>query len=89
MQHAARRVHRARRRTRRWLAAVSLVGLLGAAPAAADEYDVDEAGHPLRILAYIGHPIGVALDYLILRPAHWVGSQEPFRTIFGHNEDES
>ena len=42
------------------------------------------AGHPLRIIAYALHPIGVAFDYLLFRPAHWVGHQQPFRTIFGH-----
>ena len=55
-----------------------------AAPAAADEYDANRAGHPLRIIAYVLHPIGVAFDYLLFRPAHWVGHQQPFRTIFGH-----
>ena len=29
------------------------------------------------------HPFGVALDYLIFRPAWWVGTHEPLRTIFG------
>jgi hypothetical protein len=68
-------------------AAVLALGLALAAPAAATEYDSERAGHPLRILAYIGHPIGVLLDYALLRPCHWVGSQEPFSTIFGHTED--
>jgi hypothetical protein len=27
----------------------------------------------------------VALDWLIVRPAHWVVEREPFRTIFGHD----
>jgi hypothetical protein len=67
--------------------AVALVLLAGAAPAVADPYDPKRAGHPLRIIAYVAHPVGVALDYLILRPAHWIGSHEPFRTIFGHEED--
>jgi hypothetical protein len=56
----------------------------GAAPVAADEYDPQEAGHPLRILAYAVHPIGVMLDLLIFRPAHWVGSHEPIALLFGH-----
>jgi hypothetical protein len=67
------------------LAAVALAAALGAAaPASADEYDPQEAGHPLRVLAYVLHPVGVALDYLIFRPAHWVGHHEPMHTIFGH-----
>jgi hypothetical protein len=40
----------------------------------------------LRILAYCVHPVGVILDYLIFRPAHWVGSHEPMKTLFGHKD---
>ncbi len=59
-----------------------------AAPAAqADEYESDRSGHPYRMLAYLVHPIGVVLDFLVLRPAHWVGHQEPFKTLFGHEDD--
>jgi hypothetical protein len=65
-----------------------LMLLLAAAPALADEYDSDSAGHPLRIAAYVLHPVGVALEWLIFRPAHWIGSKEPLATIFGH-EDET
>ena len=61
--------------------------LLAATPALADRYEPQRAGHPLRIVAYVVHPIGVAIDYLILRPAHWVGEHEPFATIFGHRVD--
>jgi hypothetical protein len=75
---------------RRSLAALLLAAALAAlaGPAAADEYDARRAGHPLRVAAYILHPIGVALDYLVFRPAHWVGSQPVIRTIFGHEVDE-
>jgi hypothetical protein len=61
--------------------------LVSSTPAAADEYDPRYAGHPLRILAYIVHPVGVAFDYLLFRPAHWIGMHEPFKTIFGHTDD--
>jgi hypothetical protein len=79
------------RRSRAWARAAVLGALfvfaLGAArPAAADEHDPQRTGHPLRVLAYAVYPIGVALDYLIMRPAHWVVEREPFRTIFGHDE---
>ncbi len=57
-----------------------------AQPALADDYDDERSGHPLRIVAYLVHPIGVILDYLIFRPFHWVGSHEPFSTFFGHEE---
>ncbi len=64
------------------LLSIALVG----APAAADRYNEEEAGHPVRIVAYIVHPIGVILDYLILRPGHWLVSHEPMRTLFGHED---
>ena len=69
------------------IAVLALGVTFAAAPALADEYDSERAGHPLRVIAYAVHPVGVAFDYLLLRPAHWIGSQEPFRTIFGHTED--
>jgi hypothetical protein len=55
-------------------------------PAMADDHDPKRSAHPLRVLAYAVHPIGVALDWLIVRPAHWVVERQPFRTIFGHEE---
>jgi hypothetical protein len=68
--------------------ALLALGLLGAAgPAAADEYDPQYTGHPLRVLAYVVHPVGVFFDYLLFRPAHWLGSKEPLKTIFGHTDD--
>ena len=70
--------------TRGVFAVLALALVLQAAPAAADPYDPKMAGHPVRIAAYILHPVGVMLDYLILRPAHWLGSKEPLRTLFGH-----
>jgi hypothetical protein len=68
--------------------ATPVPSLVAVAPGAAraDDHDPERAGHPLRILAYAVHPIGVALDWLIVRPAHWVVEREPFRTIFGHEE---
>lgn len=75
-------------RTRRTLVSLLLMGVLlfGAGSAAADEYDPQDAGHPVRIIAYVLHPVGVALDVLIFRPAHWVGSQGALARIFGHEK---
>ena len=74
------------RGVRRVLLATLVALLASSAAARADEYDPQRAGHPLRIVAYVLHPFGVAVDYLILRPAHWAGSHEPLRTIFGHTD---
>lgn len=66
-----------------------VIGLLlsaASSTAFADDYDARQAGHPLRIAAYAIHPVGVALDYLLMRPLHWVVSHEPVKTIFGHTD---
>lgn len=51
-----------------------------------DDHDPLRAAHPLRIVAYALHPVGVALDYLIVRPAVWTARREPFRTLFGYQD---
>ena len=72
------------------LAALAFAALVfaTASPAGADEYDARRAGHPLRVVAYALHPFGVALDWLIFRPAHWVVSDPFFSYVFGHDVDE-
>jgi hypothetical protein len=68
---------------------ILIVALLLSAPIAvqAAEYDPQRAGHPIRIAAYVLHPVGVLLDYVLFRPAWWLGQYEPVRTIFGVEED--
>ena len=51
-----------------------------------DDHDPSRAAHPLRIVAYGLHPVGVALDWILVRPAVWVVRHEPFRTIFGYED---
>ncbi len=67
------------------LCALALV--LAAAPASADDHRSDRAGHPLKIVATILHPIGVVIDYVIFRPAHWLQNREPVKTATGHTND--
>jgi hypothetical protein len=57
-----------------------------AAPAEAqpDRYDPKRAGNPLRITAYALHPVGVLIDYGLMRPCFWVVQREPFSSIFGY-----
>jgi hypothetical protein len=67
--------------------AVLVGGLLLVAPlaASADRHDPARSGHPLRVVAYTLHPVGVILDTLIFRPAHWfVHRAEVLETLFGH-----
>jgi hypothetical protein len=70
------------------LSIVASVWLVAAAaPAhAGTPYNPRRAGNPVRIAAYALNPVGVVLDYLIFRPAWWIGQHEPFRTIFGVTE---
>ena len=49
-------------------------------------YESLRAGHPLRIVAYALHPVGVILDYAIFRPAYWIGTHEPIRTLVGQTD---
>ncbi len=82
LKRLGQRSHRARRG---WIAALSAVLVLAlASPVAADEYDASNSGHPVRLVAYLLHPVGVLIDYVLLRPAHWLVSSEPMKTIFGH-----
>ena len=62
----------------------ALAVLSAPGPVRADDYDPKTAGHPLRIVAYMVHPVGAILDRLIFRPAHWIGHHEPIRTLVGH-----
>jgi hypothetical protein len=74
-------------RARRLAAGLGLaLALVQAGPAWADDYDPLEAGHPLRILAYVAHPVGWLLDVAIMRPAHWLGHLPGLREVFGHTD---
>lgn len=59
------------------------LGGTGSALAVPDEYD-DSQSHPLRVAAYLVHPVGVGLEWLIFRPFHWVVSREGADRVFGH-----
>lgn len=50
----------------------------------ADEYD-DSQSHPLRVVAYVTHPVGVVLEWLTVRPFHFLVSATPeIEYLFGH-----
>ena len=72
---------------RKWSAALLLAAVLGVSAsgtARADDHDPKTTGHPVRIAAYVLHPVGVLFDFLIFRPAHWLGHTEPIGTLVGH-----
>lgn len=50
----------------------------------ADEYD-DSQSHPLRVVAYVTHPVGVVLEWLTARPFHFlVSGTKGLEYLFGH-----
>jgi len=55
----------------------------------ADEYD-DSQSHPLRVVGYAAHPVGVLLEWFILRPLHAIvstqaeGDGKGLDYLFGH-----
>lgn len=72
--------------TRSFVAALVLTSALGArtAFAAPDEYD-DSQSNPLRIAAYLMHPVGWLAEWVVFRPFHFlVSATEPQEAIFGH-----
>jgi hypothetical protein len=70
----------------KWIAAALMIGFTAPAIAQGQErYDPQRAGHPLRIIAYVLHPVGWVLDRLIFFPAWWIGGHEPLRSIVGHD----
>jgi outer membrane protein OmpA-like peptidoglycan-associated protein len=52
--------------------------------AAPDEYD-DSQSHPLRILAYVVHPVAFIAEWTIFRPFHYlVSATEAQEAFYGH-----
>jgi hypothetical protein len=73
----------------RWGVILIVALLLVPVGARSADYDPHRAGHPIRIAAYVLHPVGMLLDYMIFRPAWWLGQHEPIGTIFGVEKDLS
>jgi hypothetical protein len=67
----------------RTAAAIGLVLALAAPASAVDAYD-DGQAHPLRLAAYILHPIGFLSEWLVTRPLHRIFSQDDLESISGH-----
>jgi outer membrane protein OmpA-like peptidoglycan-associated protein len=64
------------------LVSVALCGM--PRPALADDYD-DSQSHPLRVLAYLAHPFGLLVEWVVARPLHFLVSATPQQEyIFGH-----
>ena len=69
------------------LIAVVLWLTIGVKPglAAPDEYD-DSQSHPLRVVAYLLHPVGWLTEWIVYRPFHFLVSATPSQeAFFGHH----
>ncbi|MFW6303811.1 MAG: OmpA/MotB family protein [Candidatus Sumerlaeota bacterium] len=60
---------------------------VGVVPVSAHEYDRNDSDYPLRYLAYLVHPIGVALEYTITRPFHKLVHKPGWSYVMGHDVD--
>jgi outer membrane protein OmpA-like peptidoglycan-associated protein len=57
--------------------------------AAPDEYDESQS-NPLRVAAYLAHPLGVIAEWLLFRPFHYlVSATEQNERLFGHRPHPS
>lgn len=71
---------------RSYVVALMLISTLGTKTvlAAPDEYD-DSQSNPLRIAAYLMHPVGWLAEWIVFRPFHFmVSATEPQEAFFGH-----
>ena len=64
------------------------VGLAVAPAYAHDAYDDSEA-NPLRLAAYVVNPVGFAIEWIAIRPIHFLVSQPQLERAFGHVPHES
>jgi hypothetical protein len=75
----------------RSLAALALaVALLGVPTAALahDAYD-DSESNPLRVAAYGLYPAGFLLEWIVMRPMHFLVSNPQLEPVFGHVAHEN
>jgi hypothetical protein len=69
------------------IAGLSTLIFAAPAPAYFDDYE-DSQSNPLRVVAYILHPVGYTAEWLIARPLHALVSQPELEPIFGHTPHE-
>lgn len=76
---------------RTMLFSVVVAGWLMTMPTAASAHDAydDSESHPLRLIAYALHPVGFAIEWLAMRPLHFMHSQPQLEKIFGHVAHEN
>lgn len=55
-----------------------------ASTASAHRFDKEQEGHPLRYIGYVGNVVGVAAEWVVARPIHFLVSLPVADVIFGH-----
>ena len=50
-----------------------------------DQYE-DAFSNPLRVAYYVAHPIGFTLEWLVMRPFHYLISRPYLDKIFGYEQ---
>lgn len=66
------------------LALTCLLMVAAVMPVHADRYRRAQNDHPLRLVGYVLFPVGLAVEYVVMRPIHWVVSQPNLDILFGH-----
>lgn len=76
---------------RTMLFSLVVAGWLTGMPVTASAHDAydDSESHPLRLIAYAVHPIGYAVEWLVMRPLHFIHSQPQLEKITGHVAHEN
>ena len=62
---------------------LGVVLLAGFAQAGYDDYDDYADSHPLRLIAYVLHPVGYTVEWLVTRPIHALVTQPELQPVFG------
>lgn len=55
-----------------------------ASTASAHRFSKEQEGHPLRYIGHVGNVVGVAAEFVIARPIHWLVSLPYADVAFGH-----
>lgn len=43
-------------------------------------------GHPFRLIAFVVHPVGVLVDFVVVRPIYYIASLAP--SLFGYTAED-
>jgi hypothetical protein len=64
---------------------ISLSGVANAAERYADEQQYEDAfSNPLRLAYYLIYPVGFTVEWLVMRPFHYVVSRPGLDRVFGY-----